>query len=52
MLDNGKSVIWDPGEIVYEAGSLCTGGVRRCSRSRRGRQEGGPSEYGKDHEVV
>ena len=22
MLDNGKSVIWDPGEIVYEAGSL------------------------------
>ena len=22
MLDNGKSVIWDPGEIIYEAGSL------------------------------
>ena len=22
MLDNGKSAIWDPGEIVYEAGSL------------------------------
>ena len=22
MLDNGKSAIWDPGEIIYEAGSL------------------------------
>ena len=22
MLDNGKSVIWDPGEIIYEAGNL------------------------------
>ena len=22
MLDNGKSAIWDPGEVVYEAGSL------------------------------
>ena len=22
MLDNGKSVIWDPGEIIYKAGSL------------------------------
>ena len=22
MLDNGKSAIWDPGEVIYEAGSL------------------------------
>ena len=22
MLDNGQSAIWDPGEIIYEAGSL------------------------------
>ena len=22
MLDNGKSAIWEPGEIIYEAGSL------------------------------
>ena len=22
MLDNGKSAIWEPGEVIYEAGSL------------------------------
>ena len=22
MLDNGSSAIWEPGEVIYEAGSL------------------------------